>query len=331
MSKVTIGIPIYNDIDYLRLLLDTVAWYTCYEDYRVVVVDDGSPLVFVSDAVRELCATLDVEYLKHDVNRGVAAGWNTACKNAIERGSEIMVLLNSDIMVVPDWLRAAVYALETNKETGIVGSFFWEPINIAVRNVKAQMRLMHDQFWNIVYTFSPYEPKYNPTAASAQDLVNFKKASCWGFSRVMSPNGSAFSFLLDTYQRVGPFDENMLAFHEEFDFGVRCAMQGLASFGLPYPRVYHAVSRTFTEQLTNEESSRRFQDSKRVFMEKWDVPKGTREYAQVVHERVMPNVPTAELSYLMPTDERGVKHGVKPLNATVSVPVLKPVEYTFRL
>ncbi len=191
---------------------------------------------------------------------------------------------------------------------------------------------MYDELWQVVITFSTHDNRSQPCAhRPATELTSAFMAATWGMGRVMSPSGCNFMFPNAVYQQVGPFDENMRSFHEESDYGVRCAEQGMISVGLPYPRTYHASSRTFGEMVGGEETNRRFTESKRVFIDKWNIPADQREghqYFKNVHERFMPQIPEVTVEALFPNGSTKIEHGVEPGNIDVLTPFLTSLAYT---
>ena len=287
----SIGIPVFNDRGYLRSLLQTIKWYTCHPNYHVVVVDDASPDKELQAATIKLCEEFDVPLVVHPENKGVAGSWNTLCREGIKRKADVLVLLNSDIIVPPLWLTSMIFALKRNEEAGHVGSVFCEPINVPPHNADKQMALMAEQLWHSAYIFV----QQNGQASSAfRDLVHMPteifNAQQWGCSKSMAPNGTGFAFTTKTYNLVGDFDEQMKAFHEESDFGCRCASEGMFSFGLPWPRTYHGQSRTFTENNAILEPHKLFTSSKKRFIEKWGTDDEHGNYFNLVHNTLMAKV-----------------------------------------
>ena len=321
--KVVIGIPVYRDKGYLELLLRSIRWYTAYQDYSIAVVDDGSPEAEFREAASAVANSYSAEFIQHETNRGVAASWNTLTRFSKESGASITILLNSDILVVPQWISCAVYALVENEKTGRVGSIYWEPISIPHSNVFEQMTLMHDQLWHTSYRFSingRHEPHFVNAPSSPKE---FFASYQWCAARCLAPNGSGFAFLNSTYDKAGPFEERMLSFHEESSFGTSCGKLGMFSLGIPYPRTYHAGSQTFI-QNPEVNPSQRFQDSKKVFCEIWGVPEDRQvhghDYFAYVNELYLDTIPKTAVKCLVPSGDQEEYNG-HIVNALV------PVEY----
>ena len=96
----------WNGADMMRRFLPSVLEHTTLPDTEVVVVDNGS----TDDSVPYLQGLLaspeakaaHLRLIAYDHNYGFASGYNRAIADI---DSEMVVLLNSDVMVTPDWLQ----------------------------------------------------------------------------------------------------------------------------------------------------------------------------------------------------------------------------------
>lgn len=102
----------YNGAEVLKDCLASLRQVT-YPDFEVIVVDNAS-----ADASGDLLAQhSEVRVLNSDVNRGFAGGNNfglPACRG------QLVLLLNSDTIVTPDFLQPLVEYLRENPQVGIV-------------------------------------------------------------------------------------------------------------------------------------------------------------------------------------------------------------------
>jgi glycosyltransferase involved in cell wall biosynthesis len=116
MPKVSICIPTYNRKAYLQETLSSVFAQT-YEDYEVVVLDDGS-----TDGTPDMMqsGTYDVRYYWQE-NQGEAAARNRLIRLA--RGRYVS-FIDSDDLLVPDAIERLVKAVEAEQEDVIAyGSY----------------------------------------------------------------------------------------------------------------------------------------------------------------------------------------------------------------
>jgi glycosyltransferase involved in cell wall biosynthesis len=110
--KVSICIPAYRQVDYLRATLHSVAQQD-FDDYELIVSDD-SP----DDSVRDLLAEFPfgerLTYVRNTPALGSPENWNAAIRLA--RGEYVKILHHDDHFTRPDALRRFVALLDTHPE-----------------------------------------------------------------------------------------------------------------------------------------------------------------------------------------------------------------------
>lgn len=357
-KRIKIGVSTYKDTEHLELLLQSIDWYTVMprENFDIVVCDDGSPIVFKcdncgeetptrgdkpnfcprcarteftkrkwSDEIRAVCDKFGAIYIQNvdaegnPKNQGIPSTWNHL---ALSLGgeAEIVILLNNDILVVPNWLEIAVHFLDANKDNPHVGSMFWNPFN---RFNKDMMRAVLPHLGTTLFASLDQVTGSDDWFALAHEknpkVVESRQGDGQGLGRVMCPCGCCFGFRMEVFRKVeayrkkfyqdtymvnpdtitGAFDPRMTSFFEESMFGAQCAHMGMASFGFPYPRPYHAHGYTFgaNQEL---EASRRMAESRKLFREYWGVPHNDPSDFDYVHAMHMSKIPQTELKYLAP-------------------------------
>lgn len=121
--KVSIIIPTYQQVTYLRKLLDSIQ-SQLFSDYEVIVHDD-SP----SDRVKELVATYPMDGRVHYFHNQPALGnpenWNVAIRRA--RGQYIKVMMHDDWFIDETCLGKFVQILDDKPEVnfGFAVETFW--------------------------------------------------------------------------------------------------------------------------------------------------------------------------------------------------------------
>ncbi len=120
MPRVSIVVPTYNRAATLRRAVDSVLKQT-YQDFEVVVVDDGS-----TDETARVLGSVDdarVVRLRHAQNRGPGAARNTGIKSS--RG-EFIAFQDSDDEWLPQKLARQMSAIDrAPADIGAVYSRFW--------------------------------------------------------------------------------------------------------------------------------------------------------------------------------------------------------------
>jgi len=118
--KVSVIIPTYNRAHLVRRAIRSVLNQT-YQDFEVIVVDDCS-----TDNTAEVLKEFKdnrIKYIRHKVNRGVAAARNTGIK--VAEGSYV-ALLDSDDRWLPSKLEKQMKVFEkAPQEVGVVYTGLW--------------------------------------------------------------------------------------------------------------------------------------------------------------------------------------------------------------
>jgi O-antigen biosynthesis protein len=113
---VSIIIPSYEAVEYLRICIESIRAYT--SNYEIVIVDNKS-----SSGVQEYLDTLesddDVLVIRSDQNLGFTNATNTGIQ-AIRFEDSNIVLLNNDAMVTPGWIEALQEVVEQDPTVGVV-------------------------------------------------------------------------------------------------------------------------------------------------------------------------------------------------------------------
>jgi len=121
MANVTVVIPLYNKGPYTLRALSSVARQS-YQDFEVIVVDDGS-----TDNGAELAENFGDPrfHVVHQKNAGPGAARN---RGIAETRTPLIAFLDADDEWMPEYLDVAVRAFEENPEIGcFTQGFFDEP------------------------------------------------------------------------------------------------------------------------------------------------------------------------------------------------------------
>src|SRR5215510_12230647 len=88
-------VPVYNSADCLQRCLDALS-RSQYEDYEVLVVDDGS-----DEPVEQLVSDFGFDYLRIDGPGGPARARN---RGATQVNGRYLVFVDADVLIHPDAL-----------------------------------------------------------------------------------------------------------------------------------------------------------------------------------------------------------------------------------
>lgn len=318
-ERILVGIPVYNDYDYLDMLLQSIRWYTVFDEpFDLVVCDDGSTSERLGspdkpDSIRGVCAKYGVILIENDTNQGIPITWNHLSQ-ALGAESEIVVLLNDDTLMVPNWLRCLVYFLDENKDNPHIGTACLQPLHVprtTPQGIKARFREILPDLGHTVFRFDDIVTgreqchEWNPVPYFQE-----RQGHGHGLAMAMCPTGCSFGFRREVFNMVGGFDENILSFHEESTFGTVCAQHGRGALAFCYPRPYHVISGTFMESPELRQSERMLA-SRAYYRGKFGVPPEIADdkYFDWVNAQLMPQIPRTPMKYLSPDyDQEPERH-----------------------
>lgn len=222
MSKVTIIIPNYNGIKFMKDCIESLRTQT-YKNFEILVVDNGSKDESV-DYLRDLESyesNLNIKVIYLDENLGFAGGVNVglaACD------SKYVILLNNDTEVFPDYVEMLVNAIEKSEKI-----FAINPLMINAHDKE----LVDDA-----------GDGYSLLGWGYQIGVGEKVADFTKRRAVFSACAGASIYRKSILDEIGYFDEMHFAYLEDMDLSFRARLRGYIIGFEPKAKVYHLGSAT---------------------------------------------------------------------------------------
>lgn len=103
--NIAITIPLYNQVHYTKLCLDSIRANTP-QSVQIFIVDNAS-----SDGTADYLAGLkNIHIISNADNRGCSGAWNQGI--AATAGFEWLIILNNDTLMSPQWLEGLLLAAE---------------------------------------------------------------------------------------------------------------------------------------------------------------------------------------------------------------------------
>lgn len=211
--KVSIIIPVYNQIHYTYACLVSILENTERFDYEIIIADDVS-----TDATKEIDKFVTgLVIARNESNQGFLKNCNNAAKKA--RG-EYIFFLNNDTTVQKDWLPPLIRLLESDKSIGMVGSKLIYPDG---RLQEAGGIIWSDgSGWNYGRCDDPNKPEYN--YVRDVDYIS----------------GAAIMLSRKLWEDIGGFDERYApAYCEDSDLAFEVRKRGLRVVYQPLSVVTH--------------------------------------------------------------------------------------------
>nr|AGC71890.1 glycosyl transferase, group 2 family protein [uncultured bacterium A1Q1_fos_4] len=247
---VSLIIPTKNNLTLLQQCVTSILLKTEYENFEILVVDNGSDQNDTLDYLRQIAGTPKVRVIRDNYAFNYSALNNSTV--ALSKG-EIIAFLNDDIEVItPNWLSEMVsHALRPR--VGAVGARLWYP----------DMKLQHAGIVlaggvaRHVHKFLPAgEPGFNDRAVLTQN-----------FSAV---TGACMVVKKSLFESVGGFNEKELAIgFNDVDFCLRLVEAGYRNVWTPQAELFHHESAT-RGQDDAPDKQRRAEKEYRFMRERWD-------------------------------------------------------------
>jgi GT2 family glycosyltransferase len=186
----------WNAADVLGRCLDQL-FAQDYTSYEVIVVDDGSDDRTL-DVAREASSRGEMTLVRSPRNRGCPHARNLGLQQA--RG-EIVAFIDADGFAAPDWLRQLVGAFAVDTTIGGVASTVFFDANPLVINGAGG--IVNRQGW----------------AADLSMNESYERAEL--ATEALYPMGCGMAVRRAALERVGPFDDRMLNYYDDVDYGTR--------------------------------------------------------------------------------------------------------------
>lgn len=115
-SSIDVVIPVYNNWNALRILLDPMRnWINTNRNINIIVVDDGS-CIACDNVLAQLDGIPQVSVIRHTHNKGRSSAINTGCRYG---ASDYIAILDVDCVPDGGWLETFCLRMEE----GVVGVF----------------------------------------------------------------------------------------------------------------------------------------------------------------------------------------------------------------
>jgi GT2 family glycosyltransferase len=190
-----------------------------YADYEIIVVDDGS-----RDNTLEIAHTAS----SRGALRIVRSHRNWGCPHARNLGiaraeGEIVAFIDADGFAAPNWLTEVVAAFSGDETIGAVASTVFFDGNPVVINGAGGT--VNRQGWAADLTMSE---SYEWAEIASEALY---------------PMGCGMALRRSVIERVGPFDDRMLNYYDDVDYGVRVWRAGYRVAVAPDAWIDHGFGR----------------------------------------------------------------------------------------
>ena len=198
-----------------------------YPNFSIIVVDNASSDASVAFVQEHFPA---VDLIVSPRNLGYGGGNNLGLQRTLEGGAAIAVMVNPDVVVQPDWLRALVGALMADPAIGVAGCKLLAPDHTVIQHAGG---LIHPPLG-----VSEHLGSGVPDTGAHDTLRDVDYVI-----------GAAFAVRREVLEVVGGFDETFFLYYEDVDFCFRTRAAGYRVVYVP------AASATHVESVTTRPES----------------------------------------------------------------------------
>jgi GT2 family glycosyltransferase len=211
---ISIIIPVYNQHDMTSDCINTIREHT--PEFELVVIDNGSDPPY-KPPFTGFCETV---LIRNDKNKGFPVAANQGIKKA---SGDIIVLLNNDVIVTPQWSDRLIGWLD---EFAIVG-----PLTNYCAGIQATTAPFYDNKEDLELASAEISAIYEGHAVEVNFIIGF----CMAFKKSL-------------FEEIGPLDESLWPCSgEEIDFCFRAVKAG-HKVGVAYDvYVHHFGGQTFND------------------------------------------------------------------------------------
>ncbi len=218
MARVSIIVLNWNGRELLRGCLRSLAAQDC-RDFELIVVDNGS-----SDGSAEMVVAEypQARLLRNAQNLGFCKANNQGIRAS---NGELVVLLNNDAEVAPDFVSKVLAAADANPHHGM----------FATRVMMYDRPNVFDSTGLLVFPDGTCRSR----GWLEKDIGQYDKPA-----EVLGPNGCAAVYRRAMLEDVGLLDERYFAYLEDLDLAMRGQLRGWRCLYVPDAVVYHKKSMT---------------------------------------------------------------------------------------
>ena len=218
MARVSVIILNWNGCELLEACLGSLRRQDT-DDFEIIVVDNGSQ----DGSLRMLeSASPECRLIRNEENLGFCEGNNQAFRAST---SELVVLLNNDVEVAPDFLSRLMTAADLDPEFGM----------FAARVMMYDRPEVFDSTGLLVYPDGVCRSR----GWLEEDRGQFDESD-----ECLGPNGCAAMYRRGMLDDVGMFDERYFAYLEDLDLAFRGQLRGWRCRYVADAVAYHKKSMT---------------------------------------------------------------------------------------
>jgi GT2 family glycosyltransferase len=249
LPKVSIVIPTRDGMDVLRPCIESLLGKTNYENYEIIILDNGSEKAETLNFLRELSLKLNIKIIRDEGGFNYSRINNVAVTHST---GELICLLNNDTEIIyKNWLSEMV-SVAIRKEVGCVGAKLLYPDGTI-------------QHAGVILGLGGYAA-HSHRGIGGTDTGYFCRAQVR--QQLSAVTGACLLVSRTIYDSVGGLDEAFQVAYNDVDFCLRVQALGYQNIYTPFAELIHHESKTRGED-TSIKRIKRFDKEKKMLFERW--------------------------------------------------------------
>lgn len=229
----------YNSTD------DTIKCVASVEEftkiaYQIYIVDGASKDNSYNRLVKYFASNNKITVIKSDINGGYSYGNNLGVKQAIKDGSETLLIINPDVILLNSAVDILYDELYKQNDVAIVGPRIFD-----LNNIDRQFAAKPLTFLNFCLSKKPiiylWRKKF-------RDLRYYKISTFTNFKFSGSVSGCCFMIKASDFIKIDLFDENIFLYHEEDVLAYKLIKLGKLTMINTNAKVLHNHSSTVNKE-----------------------------------------------------------------------------------
>lgn len=241
----------FNCVELSKAMLASLEKTVDLHEHEVILVDDAS-----NDGTPEFLSSLKNRYrvFRNEQNGGFAVSNNLGAKQA---KGDILVFLNNDLVLLPNWLQPMLDLIQSQKDVGTVGNI---QLNFETRLVD------HAGIFFDLEGMPTHARKTRKRLPRGDWLErNAVTAACLMISKAK-------------FQEMNGFDEDYRNGMEDVDLSVRMKRKGYRHFVSHKSVILHHISKSPGRHKNNEKNSDLFRKRWSAYTKTFGVSEWPKEY-----------------------------------------------------
>ncbi len=267
--KISIIIPNRDHANDLKRCVDSIITRASYEDFEILIVENGSSDEKTFEVYRELEKAPQVRILKYELKDGEDFNFSRLINFGVSASDgDMLLLLNNDTEVISRDFLENLLMYAQRDDVGAVGcKLFYEDFSI--------------QHAGIVLGLGAHRTAGHTHYGLSRDNLGYMGRLCYA-QDVSAVTGACLMVKKSDFERVGGFDEGFAVALNDVDFCLKLRHLGLLNVFTPFAELFHYESRSRGNDTDGSDASRasRYDQEAAAFREKWkeDLSKGDPYY-----------------------------------------------------